>query len=175
MASMRRSLEAHGFLEVETPMLQPLYGGAAARPFRTHHNTLDIDLYLRIAPELYLKRLIVGGLERVYEINRNFRNEGISTRHNPEFTMLEFYQAYTDYLGMMDLSEELLRQAAIDATGSAVVEYQGEKIDFGNFRRVSMRDAGGRPQSEGPSSNGRLRAQRGIYAHPADHRFRLSG
>ena len=110
---------------------------------RTHHNTLDIDLYLRIAPELYLKRLVVGGLERVYEINRNFRNEGISTHHNPEFTMLEFYQAYTDYHGMMDLSEELLRQAAIDATGSAVVEYQGEKIDFGNFRRVSMREAVG--------------------------------
>jgi lysyl-tRNA synthetase, class II len=149
VASMRRQLEAHGFLEVETPMLQPLYGGAAARPFRTHHNTLDIDLYLRIAPELYLKRLIVGGLERVYEINRNFRNEGISTRHNPEFTMLEFYQAYTDYLGMMELSEELLRNAAIDATGSAVVEYQGEKIDFGNFRRVSMRDAVGDPNLKG--------------------------
>jgi lysyl-tRNA synthetase class 2 len=151
VASMRRQLEAHGFLEVETPMLQPLYGGAAARPFRTHHNTLDIDLYLRIAPELYLKRLIVGGLERVYEINRNFRNEGISTRHNPEFTMLEFYQAYTDYLGMMELSEELLRNAAIDATGSAVVEYQGEKIDFGNFRRVSMRDAVGDPNLKGHS------------------------
>jgi lysyl-tRNA synthetase class 2 len=149
VASMRRQLEAHGYLEVETPMLQPVYGGAAARPFRTHHNTLDIDLYMRIAPELYLKRLVVGGLERVYEINRNFRNEGISTRHNPEFTMLEFYQAYTDYLGMMDLSEELLRQAAIDATGSAVVEYQGEKIDFGNFRRVSMRDAVGDPSLKG--------------------------
>jgi lysyl-tRNA synthetase class 2 len=149
IASMRRQLEAHGFLEVETPMLQPLYGGAAARPFRTHHNTLDIDLYMRIAPELYLKRLVVGGLERVYEINRNFRNEGISTRHNPEFTMLEFYQAYTDYLGMMDLSEELLRQAAIDATGSAVVEYQGEKIDFGNFRRVSMRELVGDPNLKG--------------------------
>jgi lysyl-tRNA synthetase class 2 len=143
VASLRRQLEAHGFLEVETPMLQPIYGGAAARPFTTHHNTLDIDLYLRIAPELYLKRLVVGGLERVYEINRNFRNEGISTHHNPEFTMLEFYQAYTDYRGMMDLSEELLRQAAIDATGLAVVEYQGEQIDFSKFRRVSMRDAVG--------------------------------
>jgi lysyl-tRNA synthetase class 2 len=149
VASLRRQLEAHGYLEVETPMLQPIYGGAAARPFRTHHNTLDIDLYLRIAPELYLKRLVVGGLERVYEINRNFRNEGISTRHNPEFTMLEFYQAYTDYLGMMDLSEELLQQAAIDATGSAIVEYQGEKIDFGSFRRVSMRDAVGDPSLRG--------------------------
>ena len=149
VASLRRQLEARGFLEVETPMLQPLYGGAAARPFITHHNTLDIDLYLRIAPELYLKRLVVGGLERVYEINRNFRNEGISTQHNPEFTMLEFYQAYTDYHGMMDLSEELLRQAAIDATGSAVVEYQGEKLDFGNFRRVSMREAVGNLQLKG--------------------------
>ena len=149
IASMRRQLEARGFLEVETPMLQPLYGGAAARPFTTHHNTLDLELYLRIAPELYLKRLVVGGLERVYEINRNFRNEGISTQHNPEFTMLEFYQAYTDYLGLMELSEELLRNAAIDATGSAVVEYQGEKIDFGNFRRVSMRDAVGNPQLKG--------------------------
>ena len=149
VASLRRQLEARGFLEVETPMLQPLYGGAAARPFITHHNTLDIDLYLRIAPELYLKRLVVGGLERVYEINRNFRNEGISTQHNPEFTMLEFYQAYTDYHGLMDLSEELLRQTAIDATGSAVVEYQGEKIDFGSFRRVSMREAVGNPALKG--------------------------
>jgi lysyl-tRNA synthetase class 2 len=149
VSSLRRNLEARGFLEVETPMLQPLYGGAAARPFRTHHNTLDIDLYLRIAPELYLKRLVVGGLERVYEINRNFRNEGISTHHNPEFTMLEFYQAYTDYHGMMELSEELLRQAAIDATGSAVVDYQGEKIDFGNIRRVSMREAVGNPELKG--------------------------
>src|SRR3984893_18720053 len=143
IASLRRQLEQHGFIEVETPMMQPLYGGATARPFTTHHNTLDIDLYLRIAPELYLKRLVVGGLERVYEINRNFRNEGISTHHNPEFTMLEFYQAYTDYQGLMDLSEELLRQAAIDATGSAVVEYQGVKIDFSRFQRLSMRDAVG--------------------------------
>src|SRR5580692_2252467 len=149
VSSLRRQLEARGFLEVETPMLQALYGGAAARPFVTHHNTLDIDLYLRIAPELYLKRLVVGGFERVYEINRNFRNEGISTRHNPEFTMVEFYQAYTDYRGLMDLSEELLRQAAIDATGSAVVEYQGEKIDFGNFRRVSMRELVGDPNLKG--------------------------
>jgi lysyl-tRNA synthetase class 2 len=107
----------------------------------THHNTLDIDLYLRIAPELYLKRLVVGGLERVYEINRNFRNEGVSTSHNPEFTMLEFYQAYTDYQGLMDLSAELLRQTALDATGRAQVEYQGVTIDFDNIRRFSMREA----------------------------------
>jgi lysyl-tRNA synthetase class 2 len=143
IASLRRQLEQHGYIEVETPMMQPLYGGATARPFVTHHNTLDMDLYLRIAPELYLKRLIVGGLDRVYEINRNFRNEGISTSHNPEFTMLEFYQAYTDYQGMMDLSAELLRQTAIDATGSAVVEYQGETLDFSNVRRMSMQEAVG--------------------------------
>ncbi len=141
IASLRRQLEERGFIEVETPMMQPIYGGAAARPFVTHHNTLDIDLYLRIAPELYLKRLIVGGLERVYEINRNFRNEGISTRHNPEFTMLEFYQAYTDYRGLMDFSEELLRQLAVDATGGTVVEYAGQKLDFGTLRRISMREA----------------------------------
>ncbi len=143
VSSLRRQLESHGYLEVETPMLQPIYGGAAARPFSTHHNTLDIDLYLRIAPELYLKRLVVGGLERVYEINRNFRNEGISTRHNPEFTMLEFYQAYTDVNGMIDLTVELLKQVALDATGGTVVEYQGHQIDFGNVRRVTMQEAVG--------------------------------
>jgi lysyl-tRNA synthetase class 2 len=122
-------------------MLQPLYGGAAARPFVTHHNTLDIDLYLRIAPELYLKRLLVGGLDRVYEINRNFRNEGISKKHNPEFTMLEFYQAYTDYRGMMELSKELLRECAVDTTGSSTVVYQGRSLDFGRVREFSMREA----------------------------------
>ncbi len=141
VSSMRRQLEARGFVEVETPMMQPLYGGATARPFVTHHNTLDIDLYLRIAPELYLKRLIVGGLERVYEINRNFRNEGLSTHHNPEFTMLEFYQAYADYRLLMDFSEELLRQTAIDATGSAEVEYVGNKLDFSRLERYTMREA----------------------------------
>lgn len=149
VSSLRRQLEAHGYMEVETPMLQAIYGGAAARPFVTHHNTLDMDLYLRIAPELYLKRLVVGGLERVFEINRNFRNEGISTRHNPEFTMLEFYQAYTDMFGMMDLTCELLKQLAIDATGSAVVEYQGHQLDFGNIRRVTMREAVGDPSLTG--------------------------
>ena len=141
VSSLRRQLDALGFLEVETPMMQPLFGGAAARPFVTHHNALDIDLFMRIAPELYLKRLVVGGLDRVYEINRNFRNEGISTHHNPEFTMLEFYQAYTDYLGMMALTRELLRQVAIDATGSAEVTYCGHTLDFGNIRQFSMREA----------------------------------
>jgi lysyl-tRNA synthetase, class II len=151
ISSLRRQLEQHGYIEVETPMMQPLYGGATARPFVTHHNTLDMDLYLRIAPELYLKRLIVGGLDRVYEINRNFRNEGISTHHNPEFTMLEFYQAFTDYHGMMDLSAELLKQTAIDATGSAVVEYQGVQLDFGNIRRMSMQEAVGDSSLKGHS------------------------
>ena len=141
ISSLRRQLESRGFIEVETPMMQPLYGGAAARPFVTHHNTLDIDLYLRIAPELYLKRLVVGGLERVYEINRNFRNEGLSTHHNPEFTMLEFYQAYTDYRGLMDFSAELLRQVALDANGTTVAEFEEHKIDFDSVRRLSMREA----------------------------------
>ncbi len=141
ISSIRRQLEDRGYIEVETPMMQPVYGGAAAKPFVTHHNTLDLDLYLRIAPELYLKRLVVGGLERVYEINRNFRNEGISTRHNPEFTMVEFYQAYTDYLGMMELTESMLRRMAIDATGGTVVPYGEHELDFGNVRRLTMREA----------------------------------
>ena len=141
VSSLRRQLEAKGFIEVETPMMQPLYGGAAARPFVTHHNTLDIDLYLRIAPELYLKRLVVGGMERVYEINRNFRNEGLSKNHNPEFTMLEFYQAYTDFRGLMDLSEELLGQVAVEATGGHQVEFDGHHLDFSRFDRYTMREA----------------------------------
>jgi lysyl-tRNA synthetase, class II len=141
IGSLRRQLESRGFVEVETPMMQPIYGGAAARPFVTHHNTLDIDLYLRIAPELYLKRLVVGGLERVYEINRNFRNEGLSTQHNPEFTMLEFYQAYTDYRGLMDLTAEMLKQVAIDATGGTQVEFQGNCLDFANLQKFTMREA----------------------------------
>ena len=139
--AMRRFFDAHGYVEVETPMMQPIAGGAAARPFITHHNTLDIDLYLRIAPELYLKRLIVGGFDRVYEINRNFRNEGISTQHNPEFTMLEFYQAYADYRDLMDLTEELLAEVARAVTGSTVVTYDGKELDFGNWQRLSMREA----------------------------------
>ncbi len=141
VSSLRRQLEAKGFIEVETPMMQPLYGGAAARPFVTHHNTLDIDLYLRIAPELYLKRLVVGGLERVFEINRNFRNEGLSKNHNPEFTMLEFYQAYTDYEGLMDFTAELLKQTALDANGTTTVEFEGHTLDFGKFERYTMREA----------------------------------
>jgi lysyl-tRNA synthetase class 2 len=135
---IREALFADGYLEVETPMMQPIPGGAAARPFKTHHNALDMDLYLRIAPELYLKRLVVGGLERVFEINRNFRNEGISTRHNPEFTMLEWYCAYQDWRYMMDHTEKLVRTAA----GNALVTYQGKQIDFGKpFARISIPDA----------------------------------
>ena len=139
--SIRRFLDARDFIEVETPMMQPIAGGAAARPFVTHHNTLDIDLFLRIAPELYLKRLLVGGMDRVYEINRNFRNEGISTRHNPEFTMLEFYQAYADYNDLMDLTEELLKQVALDVNGTLVNQFGEREIDWSNFQRLSMREA----------------------------------
>ncbi|MFQ5694996.1 MAG: lysine--tRNA ligase, partial [Terriglobia bacterium] len=138
---LRRFLEARGFLEVETPMMQPIAGGAVARPFTTHHNALDLDLYLRIAPELYLKRLTVGGLERVYEINRNFRNEGVSTQHNPEFTMLEFYQAYADYHDMMDLTQEMLTELVKDVTGSSTLTYQGKMVDFTRWQRLTMREA----------------------------------
>ncbi|PIE00147.1 MAG: lysine--tRNA ligase [Thiothrix nivea] len=130
------------YLEVETPMLQVIPGGATARPFVTHHNALDLPMYLRIAPELYLKRLVVGGFERVFEINRNFRNEGLSTRHNPEFTMIEFYQAYATYHDLMDLTEAMLRGLAQDVMGSGEITYQGETFDFSKpFRRISVRDA----------------------------------
>src|SRR4029453_4239159 len=127
---LRRFLDERGFLEVETPMMQPIAGGAVARPFVTHHNTLDMDLYLRIAPELYLKRLVVGGIPKVYEINRNFRNEGISTRHNPGFTMREFYQAYARGEDLMRLSEEMLSGLTREVTGSVVTPWQDDKIDW---------------------------------------------
>jgi len=139
--SMRRFLDAHGFVEVETPMMHPIAGGAVAKPFTTHHNALDVDLYLRIAPELYLKRLVVGGMDRVYEINRNFRNEGISTQHNPEFTMLEFYMAYADYRDMMDFTAEMLAQVARDVNDTTIAHFNGHEIDFGNVQRLSMREA----------------------------------
>ncbi|HKN17046.1 MAG TPA: lysine--tRNA ligase [Candidatus Sulfotelmatobacter sp.] len=139
--SLRRTMEAHGFVEVETPMMQPIAGGAVARPFVTHHNTLDMDLYLRIAPELYLKRLVVGGFDRVYEINRNFRNEGLGWRWNPEFTMLEFYQAYTDYQGIMDLTQELITQAAVDVNGGTKAKWGDQEIDWANWKRLTMREA----------------------------------
>lgn len=139
---IRNFLAERDFLEVETPMLQTIPGGAAAKPFETHHNALDLPMYLRIAPELYLKRLVVGGFERVFEINRNFRNEGVSTRHNPEFTMLEFYQAYADYKDNMDLTEELLRELAQAVLGSTDVPYQGKVFHFGEpFQRISLTDS----------------------------------
>ena len=136
---IREFLTQRAYLEVETPMMQVIPGGARAKPFVTHHNALDMDLYLRIAPELYLKRLVVGGFERVFEINRSFRNEGLSTRHNPEFTMIEFYQAYSDYRDLMDLTEELMRSIALELTGSCLVSHQGETYDLGKpFRRMTV-------------------------------------
>jgi len=140
--AIREFFIARGYLEVETPMMHPIPGGAAARPFATHHNALDMQLFLRIAPELYLKKLVVGGFEKVFEINRNFRNEGISTRHNPEFTMLEFYEAYQDYRYLMDLTEELFRDVARQVTGTTAVPYQGATIDLGRpFDRLTMAEA----------------------------------
>ena len=139
---VRAYLGEQGFLEVETPMMQPIPGGAAARPFITHHNSLDMELYLRIAPELYLKRLVVGGFEKVFEINRNFRNEGLSPQHNPEFTMLEFYWAYAGYEDLMALTEDLLRSLALAVNGDAVFEYQGETCDFTQpFQRMTLNEA----------------------------------
>lgn len=137
---IREFLNKKGFLEVETPMMHPIVGGAAARPFITHHNALDMELYLRIAPELYLKRLIIGGFDKVYEINRNFRNEGISTRHNPEFTMMELYQAYADYNDMMDLTESLFQYLATEVLDTTKIEYNGKEIDLGQFHRIHMVD-----------------------------------
>jgi len=142
ISGIRQTMLEAGFLEVETPMLHPIPGGAAAKPFVTHHNALDMQMFLRIAPELYLKRLIVGGFERVFEINRNFRNEGLSPRHNPEFTMMEFYAAYTDYRWLMDFTEALIRQAALAATGSTTLTYQGRELDLGQpFDRLSITEA----------------------------------
>jgi lysyl-tRNA synthetase class 2 len=140
--SIRGYMTHHGFLEVETPMMHPIPGGAAAKPFTTHHNALDMELFLRIAPELYLKRLVVGGFEKVFEVNRNFRNEGLSPRHNPEFTMMEFYEAYADYQSLMDFTEGLIRQAAREALGTEVFDYQGRTLDLSKpFRRMTIAEA----------------------------------
>lgn len=141
---LRRFFDARGYIEVETPMMHPIAGGATARPFITHHNTLDIDLYLRIAPELYLKRLTVGGFDRVYEINRNFRNEGISTQHNPEFTMLEFYEAYSNYRDLMDMNEQLFDALAKTIAGSSIVKFGEHQLDFSRMQRLTMREAVGK-------------------------------
>ena len=141
LKAIRSFFDQRGYIEVETPMMQPIAGGAAARPFRTHHNALDLPLYLRIAPELYLKRLVVGGLDRVYEINRNFRNEGVSSQHNPEFTMLEFYQAYSNYHDLMQLTQELITQVALEVNGGTGINFNGHEIDLAKWRRFSMREA----------------------------------
>ncbi len=142
LASIRRFMNDNEFMEVETPMLHAIPGGAAAKPFITHHNALDMQMFLRIAPELYLKRLVVGGFERVFEVNRNFRNEGVSPRHNPEFTMMEFYAAYVDYRWLMDFTEAVIRQAAIDAHGTALLTYQGRALDLGKpFQRLTIVEA----------------------------------
>jgi lysyl-tRNA synthetase class 2 len=173
---MREFLDARGFLEVETPMMQVIPGGATARPFKTHHNALDMELYLRIAPELFLKRLLVGGIPRVYEINRNFRNEGISTRHNPEFTMLEFYWAYADYRDMMDLTEELLvglAETALRLQGKDQLTWEGRPVDLTRpWKRLSMRDAlvqhGGVPAErlESAESVRAVLAEKGLEVPP---------
>ena len=141
LKALRRFFDERGYLEVETPMMQQIAGGAAARPFRTHHNALDLDLFLRIAPELYLKRLVVGGLDRVYEINRNFRNEGVSTQHNPEFTMLEFYQAYANYHDLMQITEEMIGFVAREVNGTTITTFDGVEINLGKWRRLTMREA----------------------------------
>jgi lysyl-tRNA synthetase class 2 len=139
---IRQFLTERNFLEVETPMMQVIPGGATARPFTTYHHALDMDLYLRIAPELYLKRLVVGGFERVFEINRNFRNEGLSTRHNPEFTMIEFYEAYATYHDLMDITEEMLRSIAKNVIGKSIISYQGDEYDFGKpFARMTVKES----------------------------------
>ncbi|MBZ0238107.1 MAG: lysine--tRNA ligase [Deltaproteobacteria bacterium] len=176
VAGIRRYLDARGFLEVETPMMHPIIGGAAARPFVTHHNALDMRLYMRIAPELYLKRLVVGGFERVYEINRNFRNEGLSRQHNPEFTMLEFYWAYAVYTDLMDLTEELVTELAQEVNGSTSVTWDGVDVSFARpWRRLSVveacRDLGGLPQAEvdalfsDPVAAAGIALRRGVPAH----------
>jgi lysyl-tRNA synthetase, class II len=167
LRGLRAFFDARGYIEVETPMMQTIAGGAAARPFITHHNTFDLDLYLRIAPELYLKRLLVGGLDRVYEINRNFRNEGVSSEHNPEFTMLEFYQAYSDYRDLMTLTEELFAGLAQKICGSTQIPFGDYQLDFSRWQRLSMREAITQhwPAEAGPAPTSQdLAAPRGPHA-----------
>ncbi len=188
LRALRQFFDERGYLEVETPMMQQIAGGAAARPFKTHHNALDMDLFLRIAPELYLKRLVVGGLDRVYEINRNFRNEGVSTQHNPEFTMLEFYQAYANYHDLMQMTEELIEFVAQEVNGTTMTEFNGHTIDLGKWPRLTMREAirefwpeeaGAKPAMTafesaqvlaGAASRGHEFAGEGGWARPRDSR-----
>ena len=171
MQAIREFFVARGYLEVETPMMQPIPGGAAARPFKTHHNALDMELFLRIAPELYLKRLMVGGLEKVFEINRNFRNEGISTRHNPEFTMLEFYEAYQDYNYLMDLTETLLRECAQKVLGTTTLTYQGATVDLGQEVRPPHHGRGDR-EVQPAATRSRELVEAGIPAQARSRRSR---
>jgi lysyl-tRNA synthetase class 2 len=171
VAALRSFLDARGFLEVETPVLQPLYGGAFARPFVTRHHALDMELYLRISNELYLKRLIVGGLERVYEFSRDFRNEGMDRSHNPEFTMLEFYQAFADVFDVMALTEALVSHAIVVATGGTRVAYQGETLDFTPpWRRLSMLDAVGEAVGESVEALDRAQLERHARRHHVEAR-----
>ena len=188
LRALRTFFDSRGYLEVETPMMQTIAGGAAARPFKTHHNALDMDLFLRIAPELYLKRLVVGGLDRVYEINRNFRNEGVSTQHNPEFTMLEFYQAYANYHDLMDLTEELIAFVAKEVNGTTVTTFNDVEIDLGKWERLTMVEAirkywppyfGNSPTSEdflnaAKLANGLLTARDAKKASEADSQIALN-
>ncbi|MGB8719514.1 MAG: lysine--tRNA ligase [Desulfobacterales bacterium] len=170
--AIREFLLQRDFLEVETPMMQPIAGGAEATPFVTHHNALNMDLYLRIAPELYLKRLVVGGFERVFEINRNFRNEGISTRHNPEFTMLEFYQAYATYHDLLELTEEMFRLVARDVLGSEIFEYQGNRVDLGGtWRRMTLAEA---LEQLGGVPSGLLKDKAGLLSFADQNSVKLS-
>jgi lysyl-tRNA synthetase class 2 len=169
---MRRFFTEHDFMEVETPMMHPIVGGANARPFVTHHNTLDIDLYLRIAPELYLKRLVVGGFERVFEINRNFRNEGMSIKHNPEFTMLEFYQAYATYEDLMDLTEKLFQRVAERVLGRTTLTYQGTEIELGGrWKRISVEDA--IVEMSGFKDRSKLRDRGALLAYGKEHHLHM--
>ncbi len=179
LRALRRFFDERGYLEVETPMMQSIAGGAMARPFVTHHNALDIPLFLRIAPELYLKRLVVGGFDRVYEINRNFRNEGVSTQHNPEFTMLEFYQAYANYHDLMDLTEELVKFVAMEVNGSLTTEFNGTTIDLSQWKRYSMREAHRRllaaEMPERSPATGRLRDRDRLSGRAWCNRVRAAG
>ena len=162
LRALRQFFDERDYLEVETPMMQQIAGGAAARPFRTHHNALDMDLFLRIAPELYLKRLVVGGLDRVYEINRNFRNEGVSTQHNPEFTMLEFYQAYANYYDMMQMTEELVEFVAREVNGTTMTNFDGNTIDLAKWSGLTMREA--------IASSGLKRQAQNLHSRPSRRR-----
>ena len=173
VAAIREFMTARGYLEVETPMMQPIAGGALARPFMTHHNALDMDLYLRIAPELYLKRLTVGGLERVFEINRNFRNEGISTQHNPEFTMMEFYEAYADYQALMTMTEELFDAVARQAIGTDQITFGDHQISLAApFARLSLREAA--REAAAPAARARGRRRRAARSRHGGRRWRDS-